>query len=68
MNSGRAGCVETRTSGSEGGPRKRTERNLGTAPRSDPYTEHPTAEGKLYLCAIKDAFLVASSATRWTLV
>jgi cardiolipin synthase len=38
MNPWRAGCVETRTSGSEGGPRKRTGRNPGTAPRSDPYT------------------------------
>ena len=38
MNPWRAGCVETRTSGSEGGPRKRTGGNVGTAPRSDPYT------------------------------
>lgn len=51
----RAGCGENRTSGSEGGPGKRTGRKSGTAPRSDPYTEHPTAEGKVYLCAIKDA-------------
>jgi putative transposase len=38
MNLRRAGCVETRTSGSEGRPRKRTSREAGTAPRSDPYT------------------------------
>ncbi|MGH2779163.1 MAG: hypothetical protein ACRDJB_11020, partial [Actinomycetota bacterium] len=35
--------METRTSGSEGGPRKRTERNLDTAPRSDPYTHFTRA-------------------------
>ena len=28
----------------------------GRALRSDPYTEHRTAEGKIYLCAIKDVF------------
>jgi IS30 family transposase len=33
----RAGCDESRTSGSEGGPGKRTRSNPGTAPRSDPY-------------------------------
>ena len=32
MNSWRAGCVETRTSGSEGGLRKRTGRKTDTAP------------------------------------
>src|SRR6266542_4497882 len=36
MGSWRTGCVETRTSGSEGGPRKRASRKTGTAPRSDP--------------------------------
>jgi single stranded DNA-binding protein len=45
MNSWRAGCVETRTSGSEGGLRKRTGRKTDTAPQPDPYvwrdqTEH----------------------------
>jgi len=40
MNLWRAGCVETRTSGSEGGPRKRTGGNADTAPRSDPYYAH----------------------------
>ena len=32
----RARCVVTRTPGSEGGPGKRTDRNVGTAPRPDP--------------------------------
>ncbi len=41
MNAWRAGCVETCTSGSEGGPGKRTGSNPGTAPRSDPYTYIP---------------------------
>ncbi len=36
MNPWRAGCAETCTSGSEGGPRKRTGRNPDTAPRPDP--------------------------------
>ena len=56
MNSGRAGCVETRTSGSEGGPRKRTERNLGTAPRSDPYSYCRVGDSFWYLIAIIDMF------------
>jgi hypothetical protein len=33
----RARCAGTRTPGSEGGPRKRTGGNAGTAPRPDPY-------------------------------
>jgi Integrase core domain len=56
MNPWRAGCAETCKSGSEGGPRKRTGRNPDTAPRPDPYTEHPTREGKIYCCAVIDAF------------
>jgi single-stranded DNA-binding protein len=44
MNSWRAGCVETRTSGSEGGLRKRTGRKTGTAPRPDPYVWRGQAE------------------------
>ena len=56
MNTWRAGCGGSRTSGSEGGPGKPTSRKTGRAPRSDPYTEHWTDEGKLYLCAIKDVF------------
>jgi putative transposase len=55
MSTWRAGCAETCTSGSEGGPGKPASRKAGRAPRSDPYTEHPTSEGKLYLCAVKDA-------------
>jgi putative transposase len=37
----RAGCGESRTSGSEGGPGKRASREAGTAPRSDPYLHGP---------------------------
>src|SRR5215218_8535137 len=44
MNSWRAGCVETRTSGSEGGLRKRTGRKTGTAPQPDPYAWRGMAE------------------------
>ncbi len=56
MTTWRAGCGESRTSGSEGGPGKPTSREADRAPRSDPYTEHWTREGKLYLCAIKDVY------------
>lgn len=56
MISWRAGCAERCTSGSEGGPGKRTGRKPDTAPRSDPYTEHPTREGKVYCCVVLDAF------------
>ena len=38
------------TSGSEGGQQKPTNRKTGRALLSDPYTEHRTGEGKLYLC------------------
>jgi len=50
----RAGCGESRTSGSEGGPERPTDRNVGRALRSDPYTEHPTREGKVYCCCVLD--------------
>jgi len=50
MNPWSARCGESRTPGAEGGPGKRTSGNTGTAPGSDPYTEHPTREGKLYCC------------------
>ncbi len=40
----RAGCGESRTSGSEGGPGKRTGRKAGTAPRVDPYQERLNRE------------------------
>ncbi len=56
MNTWRAGCGESRTSGSEGGPGKPTSRKADRAPRSDPYTEHPTREGKLFCAAVLDAF------------
>ncbi|MBV8942714.1 MAG: DDE-type integrase/transposase/recombinase, partial [Solirubrobacterales bacterium] len=56
MTPRRAGCAERCTSGSEGGPRKRTGRKADTAPRSDPYTYLRTWEGWLYLCAVQDAF------------
>jgi putative transposase len=39
MNTRRAGCGESRTSGSEGGPEKPTHRKMGRALRSDPYTK-----------------------------
>ena len=41
-----AGCVETRTSGAEGGPGKRARRNPGTAPRPDPY--NVSFDGTIY--------------------
>ena len=52
----RAGCAETCTSGSEGGPGKRAGREAGTAPRPDPYTYVPTWEGWLFLAVVIDAF------------
>jgi len=54
----RAGCGESRTSGSEGGPGRPTGRNPGTAPRSDPYTKLKGPErGKYYeLFVIIDIF------------
>jgi putative transposase len=55
MNPWRAGCGESRTSGSEGGPEKPTSRKTGRALRPDPYTEHPTREGKLYCAVVLDA-------------
>jgi transposase InsO family protein len=56
MISWRAGCAETCTSGSEGGPGKRAGGNSGTAPRSDPYTYIRTWEGWLYLVAVQDLY------------
>jgi putative transposase len=56
MTSWRAGCAERCTSGSEGGPRKRTSRKAGTAPRSDPYTYLRCWEGKAYFSFIIDVF------------
>jgi putative transposase len=55
MSTRRAGCGESRTSGSEGGPRRRAGGNVGTAPRSDPYAYLPTRAGFLYLAVVLDA-------------
>jgi putative transposase len=52
----RAGCSATGTSGSEGGSQKPTGRKTGRALRPDPYTEHPTREGKVYCAVVLDAF------------
>ena len=46
----------SRTSGSEGGPEKPTHRKMDRALRPDPYTEHPTGDGKVYLAVVLDAF------------
>ncbi|MFQ5744871.1 MAG: transposase [Acidobacteriota bacterium] len=49
MNTWRAGCGESRTSGSEGGPRRPNRRKPARAPRSDPYTWLPgPARGLFY--------------------
>ena len=56
MNTWRAGCSGSCTSGSEGGPGKPTSRNADRAPRSDPYTEQPTREGKVYCAVVLDVF------------
>lgn len=50
----RAGCGESRLSGSEGGPQKPTSRNADRALRSDPYTYIATGEGWLYLASVLD--------------
>ena len=54
MTTWRAGCGESRTSGSEGGPEKPTSRKTGRALRPDPYTYLPTWEGWLYLATVID--------------
>ena len=56
MNPWRAGCSESCTSGSEGGPRKPTEGDFGTTPRSDPYTYVKTHAGWVYVAFIIDVF------------
>lgn len=56
MNTWRAGCSGSCTSGSEGGPEKPTHREVGRALRSDPYTYVPTRSGMAYVCFIVDAF------------
>jgi putative transposase len=52
----RAGCGESRTSGSEGGPEKPTDRNVGRALRSDPYTYCSTWSGVVYVAFVIDVF------------
>ena len=54
INTWRAGCSGSCTSGSEGGPQKPTRRKPDRALRSDPYTEFVTCDGKLYLAAVRD--------------
>ena len=56
MNTWRAGCGESRTSGSEGGPGKPTSREAGRAPRSDPYTYVRTSAGWMYAAFVIDVF------------
>jgi len=65
MSSSRAGCDESRTSGSEGGPRKQTGRKAGTALRPDPYTYVWTVSGFCYAAFIVDAFSPESLAGGW---
>jgi transposase InsO family protein len=52
----RAGCAETCTSGSEGGPGKRTGGNTATAPRSDPYTYVRCHEGMVFFSFVIDVY------------
>ena len=56
MNTWRAGCSGSCTSGSEGGPGKPTSLKAGRAPRSDPYTYVPTWSGFAYAAFVVDAF------------
>lgn len=56
VTSWRAGCGESRTSGSEGGPERPTDRDVGRALRSDPYTYCSTWSGIVYVAFIIDVF------------
>jgi transposase InsO family protein len=56
MNTWRAGCGGSRTSGSEGGPEKPTRREPSRALRSDPYTYVKTHAGWVYVAFIIDVF------------
>lgn len=56
MNTWRAGCGESRTSGSEGGPGKPTSRKADRAPWSDPYTYVPTWTGTVFVAFVIDAY------------
>jgi putative transposase len=66
MTTWRAGCGESRTSGSEGGPGKRTGRDSGTAPWPDPYTKllGPARWTWFYLYVILDIY--SRYAVGWT--
>ena len=56
MSKWRAGCGGSRTSGSEGGPEKPTDRKAGRALRPDPYTYVATWRGFAYVAFIIDVF------------
>lgn len=56
VNTWRAGCRETCTSGSEGGPEKPTWRKPCRALRSDPYTYVATWRGFVYVAFVIDVF------------
>src|SRR4051812_14633913 len=56
MNTWRAGCGGSRTSGSEGGPGKPTRRKPSRAPRSDPYTYVSTWSGMAFTAFVSDVF------------
>ena len=60
MNPWRAGCGESRTSGSEGGPEKPTSEKAGRALRSDPYTEHAAKRGDGRLLGLESKRLLGS--------
>lgn len=54
MNTWRAGCGDESHVRFGGWAAEPTGRKTGRALRSDPYTEHPTREGKLYCCVVLD--------------
>jgi putative transposase len=56
LNTWRAGCSGSCTSGSEGGPEKPTSRKTSRALRSDPYTYVRTWSGFVYVAFITDVF------------
>ena len=56
MNPWRAGCSESCTSGSEGGPEKPTSRKADRALRPDPYTYVKTHAGWVYAAFIIDVY------------
>jgi putative transposase len=56
MSPWRAGCNESCTSGSEGGPEKPTSRKAGRALRPDPYTYVKTHSGWVYAAFVIDVY------------